>query len=124
MSEADIRKAVARALVLWRMISRKDEDIEDFVVKELLPPIEAMQKNFEALERLHDQTAEELSREREHATDQAVLYREMRAHRDKLQAALEPFAALVHEDGVEAPYPTEFWTPILVNANDAWEGRS
>lgn len=33
-----------------------------------------------------------------------------------LLAALKPFAALVHEDGVDAPYPEEKWGPLLTAA--------
>lgn len=45
--------------------------------------------------------------------------KELRAENLRLRAALAPFAALVHEDGVEAPYPEEWWNPRLTAAKAA-----
>ncbi len=41
-----------------------------------------------------------------------------RAHAriDTLKSALRPFAAKVHDDGVDAPYPEELWEPWLTAA--------
>ena len=36
-----------------------------------------------------------------------------------LKAALAPFAAHVHSDGVDAPYPEEYWGPLLDQAKAA-----
>lgn len=36
-----------------------------------------------------------------------------------MRAALEPFAAKVHHDGVDAPYPEEHWIPLLDAAKAA-----
>jgi hypothetical protein len=38
----------------------------------------------------------------------------------QLTAALLPFAAMVHGDGVDAPYPEERWIPLLQAAADAY----
>lgn len=38
---------------------------------------------------------------------------------DQMEAALTPFAARVHPDGVDAPYPEETWRPVLQAASDA-----
>lgn len=40
---------------------------------------------------------------------------------ETLLAALRPFAAMVHEDGDEAPYPEEKWSPLLIAAKRAVE---
>jgi hypothetical protein len=37
----------------------------------------------------------------------------------RLRAALEPFAAHSHTDGVDAPYPKEYWGPLLDAAKAA-----
>ena len=39
-----------------------------------------------------------------------------------LESALAPFAAMVHSDGVEAPYPEETWIPLLDAAHRAVKG--
>lgn len=42
----------------------------------------------------------------------------------RLEAALAPFAAKVHADGVDAPYPEEEWVPLLVAAKKALEAEA
>jgi hypothetical protein len=37
----------------------------------------------------------------------------------RLLAAAAPLVALVHDDGVEAPYPEEWWSPVLTALADA-----
>lgn len=49
--------------------------------------------------------------------------KELKAENERLKKALEPFAALVHEDGVEAPYPEEWWNPRLTAAREALDKR-
>jgi hypothetical protein len=45
--------------------------------------------------------------------------KELKEENTRLREALKPFAALVHEDGVEAPYPEEWWNPRLIAAMEA-----
>ena len=61
------------------------------------------------------------------AADMAIAHLEDENHKLKircktLEAALAPFAARVHFDGIEAPYPEEEWGPMLQFAKDALEG--
>ena len=37
----------------------------------------------------------------------------------QLKAALAPFAAHVHSDGVDAPYPEDYWRPLFEHAKAA-----
>lgn len=41
------------------------------------------------------------------------------AYVERLRAALQPFADKVHDDGDEAPYPSEHWSPLLFAAKKA-----
>lgn len=41
----------------------------------------------------------------------------------RLKEALAPFAAKVHHDGVEAPYPEDEWGPLLTGAHKALNSR-
>ena len=42
---------------------------------------------------------------------------------ERLESALTPFAARVHLDGVDAPYPEDEWGPILQAAKEALDAR-
>jgi hypothetical protein len=44
---------------------------------------------------------------------------EMDLYIKQLHAALRPFAARVHEDGIDAFYPEEKWRPALLAAHEA-----
>ena len=40
----------------------------------------------------------------------------------RLRAALAPFAAMVHHDGIDAPHPEEKWVPLLNAAKESPRG--
>ena len=44
---------------------------------------------------------------------------ELKAENKRLRDALAPFAALCHDDGIDAPYPEDWWNPRLQAAKDA-----
>jgi hypothetical protein len=62
---------------------------------------------------------------KESATPEAVdvrqLLTECRDALSRAEAALQPFAARVHRDGVDAPYPEEEWRPQLDAAKNAYD---
>ena len=45
--------------------------------------------------------------------------KELKAENARLRAALRPFADLVHDDGIEAPYPEKWWSLMLQAAKNA-----
>jgi hypothetical protein len=48
----------------------------------------------------------------------------LKAENERLRTALKPFATLVHEDGVDSPYPEEWWNPRLTAAKAALDKSS
>lgn len=45
--------------------------------------------------------------------------KELELENANMREALAPFAELVHDDGVEAPYPENVWAPLLIAAKEA-----